>query len=187
MNKATLSCKDLGNRTCDFVATGESDAEVKRRMLEHASREHAPRNGEPGWKDELSRRIEKTQEERAAGGSREDASQGGEFLDDDVRAQGAGGRDDAEEDERGKRRDQAREEGGSDEGRNAVPGARVNVNPNDHAHDHAGNTAGAPTGGNPGRRADGTRSPLGEEDRMEEAEHVEVAGDRRGGDGRDRP
>lgn len=35
----TLSCKDLGMKD-EFTATGETDAEVKKKMLEHAKVAH---------------------------------------------------------------------------------------------------------------------------------------------------
>lgn len=36
----TLSCKDLGAATCPFVATGETEEEVVRKMVDHATVVH---------------------------------------------------------------------------------------------------------------------------------------------------
>lgn len=36
----TLSCANLGQTTCDYVAFGETDEEVVDKMLEHAEMAH---------------------------------------------------------------------------------------------------------------------------------------------------
>lgn len=128
MTTTTLSCRQLGDKQCDFVATGKDRDEVKRNMLEHAAHEHFRKEeaGEGGrtegqQRDALSRRIDETLDARVRG-PREDASQGGEFLDDDQMDDtgekevasreeaegGAGALDDA----RGRARDRSRAEGG---------------------------------------------------------------------------
>jgi predicted small metal-binding protein len=37
----TLSCKDMGDATCDFVAKGETDQEVMDMMMAHVKEKHA--------------------------------------------------------------------------------------------------------------------------------------------------
>ena len=36
-----IGCKDLGAVNCDFVASGETADDVKTRLFEHATAEHA--------------------------------------------------------------------------------------------------------------------------------------------------
>ncbi len=36
----TLTCTDMGNATCDFVAVGQTDDEVVDKMMEHAEVAH---------------------------------------------------------------------------------------------------------------------------------------------------
>ena len=36
-----LACKDMGIKTCSFVATGESDEETKQKLIEHGVKVHA--------------------------------------------------------------------------------------------------------------------------------------------------
>ena len=83
MNGKTLSCKDLGNNTCDFVARGDSDDDVKRRMIDHATRVHPDHRYGPDWEGALGREIDDILKDRAPVPA-EDASQGGEFLDDRI-------------------------------------------------------------------------------------------------------
>jgi predicted small metal-binding protein len=88
MKMHTLSCKELGSPVCDYVATGGSDADVKWKMLDHASKEHPETVNTPADKDALGRRIDRVLEDKADGSELdeahgEDESQGGEFLDDD--------------------------------------------------------------------------------------------------------
>jgi predicted small metal-binding protein len=96
MKPHTLSCKELGNPACDHVAAGENDAEVKRKMLDHASEVHPEAVKTPADKDALGRRIDRVLEDKADGSAleethgahgrygMEDESQGGEFLDDEA-------------------------------------------------------------------------------------------------------
>lgn len=65
MNTETLSCKDLGNNKCDFVARGESCEDVKRRMIEHATRAHPDHRYGPDWEGTLGREIDDIMEGRA--------------------------------------------------------------------------------------------------------------------------
>jgi predicted small metal-binding protein len=37
----TLKCADVAGIACDFVATGETDAEVKAKLAEHGASAHA--------------------------------------------------------------------------------------------------------------------------------------------------
>jgi predicted small metal-binding protein len=36
----TLSCSDMGNQGCEFLAEGESSAEVKEKMMDHVRATH---------------------------------------------------------------------------------------------------------------------------------------------------
>jgi len=36
-----LSCVDMGNTTCDFVATGENNEDVMKMMMDHVKEKHA--------------------------------------------------------------------------------------------------------------------------------------------------
>lgn len=114
MSTTTLSCKDLGNNKCDFVARGQNREDAKRQMIDHATREHPGHRYGPDWEGTLGREIDDIFEERTSAPV-EDASQGGEFLDDRVA------------------RDDARGQGGQargtsrHDGRDVLPGGRVNV------------------------------------------------------------
>jgi len=41
----TLSCKDMGDASCDFVAKGETDEEVVNAMMAHVKEKHADKAG----------------------------------------------------------------------------------------------------------------------------------------------
>ena len=36
----TLRCRDIGERTCNYVATGDKPEDVERRMLDHTAEKH---------------------------------------------------------------------------------------------------------------------------------------------------
>lgn len=160
MSTTTLSCRQLGDKQCDFVATGKDRDEVKRNMLEHAAREHfrkeeagAERNDGGKQRDALSQLIDETLDDRA-GAPREDASQGGEFLDDDqIDENDIASREEAEggagalDDARGRSRDKARAEGGGMESGGGRPGEG--------------------RGGDAANRRDGDRVPLDAEEGLE--------------------
>jgi len=46
MTNYQLKCKDLGFDTCDFIATGNSDSELKRKFLFHTIISHEREFGE---------------------------------------------------------------------------------------------------------------------------------------------
>ncbi len=122
MSTRVLSCKDLGNNKCDFTARGESREDVKRQMIEHATREHPDHRYGSDWEGTLGREIDDIMNDHApAPATTEDASQGGEFLDDQVA------------------RDDARGQGGqargtaAHDGRDVIPGGRVNVESDDRS------------------------------------------------------
>jgi predicted small metal-binding protein len=83
MNMQTLSCKELGNRECEYIASGGGGPDVKRQMLAHASKAHPGTVETLAQKDALGRRIDQVLADRG-GPVDEDESQGGEFVDDNA-------------------------------------------------------------------------------------------------------
>ncbi len=53
----TLSCKDIGTPTCDFVAVGETDDEVLDKMMDHAEMEH-PENLQKMSEDDMRAKMQ---------------------------------------------------------------------------------------------------------------------------------
>ncbi len=66
MSTTTLSCKDLGNHKCDFVARGGNNEDVKREMIDHATREHPEHRYGSDWEGTLGREIDEVLESRAS-------------------------------------------------------------------------------------------------------------------------
>lgn len=56
-----LACKDMGIKTCSFVATGGSDAEVKQKLSEHGMKVHAElmKNAKPEDMQKMNEQMDK--------------------------------------------------------------------------------------------------------------------------------
>jgi predicted small metal-binding protein len=53
----TLSCKDLGNPACPFVAKANTEDETVAKMIKHAKREHAADMTEMGSMDDIKKMM----------------------------------------------------------------------------------------------------------------------------------